>query len=192
MRTILRILLLLSLPVIGALVGYAISAAVIDGRFESWQPLGTPPEPVTTLVAGESGPWTLGQTGQWYLWPIRGRCDQPAGCWQLVDPPLVADTGEYDPQIPVEICGSPPPLGEVQASAMRCDDFGLHQELNVYALRPDGTVWRWSHAADLGVGPLLTRVGFAGAGGAAGLVLMLFVLLGRFARQLLRPARPSS
>lgn len=169
-----RLLLILALPLVGAVLGFGLAKAQLDGRFEQWQPLGSPPEPALMLTARDGGVWAATVSGQWYIGTVSNPCSELTPCWM----PASAPPDETNPWVlqPRGNCFPLPSLVGLQLVAVRCSDASLAARLDVFGVRPDGSVWLWQHSGDREYGPLIVFSKAVVLGAGCGLALTLGAL----------------
>lgn len=154
-------LFLLALGAVGLLVGGLLALARVNNlpQREPWEPLGSPPKPVTELIRIDwEDVYVAATDGEVY------RC-----CWERTELPEFPTHPPSHFPCDVSIEKSTPP-GQVvdRLDVTYCGpDYGISYGL---ALLEDGTVWKWSYdSSPLGAFGAVVMYSLCGAG--AGLLI---------------------
>jgi hypothetical protein len=143
-RTILKVVALLFLPILGYTLANVLYQRYSEGTFVKWRSLGKPSQGVVNIVGGN--PWTVwweGIDGQIYEGDIDKCRKLEEGCWRnagAIDPYYYSELGT--------VCNSSfNSIRSLPGEISKC--FTVHDlseagysETN-YALLQDGSIWYW-------------------------------------------------
>jgi hypothetical protein len=134
---------------VGLIIGVAISPSLVrqmrEGAFTSWQPLGTPPEPITRLLGNEAGDRGRNlvrvETKSGALYQC---CSQGNAEWRKVTPSeLVYNNACFD--LPSQATAPPRKI----ISCVEVAAFEGAIDRTQFALLDDGSIWMWHHHVNL-------------------------------------------
>ena len=164
------------LGVMGCILGFLVTGAVVRGLFVQWHSLGIPPEKakkivaadyVEVFVATENGSLFRFKAQNW-IWSGAA----PIGSWIPATNPQVEEVEEF------KKCNNIAPFAPpIPANIIDFVQFGYCPEPIIdvrYAVLDDGSVMRWSTPDGIGVAIVAIPIGI-GAGIVVGLLLAIIV-----------------
>jgi hypothetical protein len=139
-----RIAAVIIAPIIGAILGYLLVTALMNGWFSSrWQMIEKPPGERVHLVAhSEDNLWVQSDTGTIYYNNDSSSCE--SGCWMEV--PEIPDDpfAELDKsKVTKDDCAPSPPLGRVAERISECRRTAWVDYNSTFVLRNDGNIYLW-------------------------------------------------
>jgi len=140
-----RIATIVVAPIIGAVLGYILVTALMNGWFRSrWQVVERPPvEAIHLLALNEDSLWVQSDSGAIYYNESASTCK--TGCWSEVPEVTVLSTpiGQEETTVTGEACAPSPPLSRVTESMSECRRTMWVDYNSTFALRNDGSIYLW-------------------------------------------------
>ena len=181
-----RIFISLLAAVFTFLLGWVIANNFSAGRFVRWEPFGTPPATVDTLVSvqfdespQQAALIVLATNGR-YFRGAKSLCSQDEQCWEEISQPEILSKGKL---IIAHKCNSSyvhmtnPPGNPLSCTMLTDTAAGSHLLRDAYfVLLEDGTIWRWQFIPAMGAMIILFMSGVV----AFFVTITVFLFLPRF------------
>jgi hypothetical protein len=139
---------ILAAPILGAVLGYLLVSALLNGWFSSkWQQIEKPPGEALHLVAlSQDSIWVRSGTGDLYFNENAATCT--TDCWRgVVEIPALPVIGPDELKVTSEACAPALPLTNTSERISECRTTLWVDYNYIFALREDGRIYLWK--ADL-------------------------------------------
>jgi hypothetical protein len=170
MKTLGRIAWLILFTLIGAIIAFVYVEASVDGKFQKWQVIGTPPDKAIKILARN---YVETQSGLLYHYEYKSGCEND--CWVIVKTiPSDEDVGQSVEEADCLKNAYYPSVENFVDSKSFCYWYAPQVIVYINTIDKDGTVYFWGNARGED-GMWILAVSFFG--GVAGFIIGLIVVL---------------